>query len=112
MRSPEADITRLRHMLDYTRKALAFTKGKNRPDLDNDEVLALAVIHLIEIIGGAAGSISDEFQAQHPEIPWSLITGTRNRLAHGYIDVDLDIIWAIVQKNLPELAQKLHKILA
>lgn len=111
MRSSEADAIRLRHMLDYAQKAMQFTKGYTRTDLDKNEMLALAVIHLIEIIGEASKSISEEFRDAHPEIPWELIAGTRNRLAHGYIDVDLDIIWTIVKKDLPGLVRKLKSVL-
>ena len=74
-------------------------------------MLALAVIHLIEIIGEASKSVSEEFRENHPEVPWELIAGTRNRLAHGYIDVDLDVIWAIVKKDLPGLIRKLKTLL-
>jgi len=104
------DNIRLRHMLDYAQKAVQFTKGRSRADLDTDEMLALAVIHLIEIIGEASRSVSEEFREEHPEIPWEQISGTRNRLAHGYIDVDLDIIWAIVKKDLPGLVRKLKRV--
>ncbi|MDD5189532.1 MAG: DUF86 domain-containing protein [Dehalococcoidales bacterium] len=111
MRSPEADVVRLHHMLEYAQKAAQFTRGRNRADLDENEMLSLAVIHLIFLIGEAAYGVNETTQEKHPEIPWKLITGTRNRLAHGYIDVDLDIIWAIVKKDLPGLIRKLKKIL-
>jgi len=111
MKPGEGDAVRLRHMLEYAQKAVQFTKGYTRADLDTNEVLALAVIHLIEIIGEASKSVSEEFRENHPEIPWELISGTRNRLAHGYIDVDLDIIWTIVRKDLPGLIRKLKIVL-
>jgi len=111
MRRSEDDSIRLRHMLDYALKAVQFTKTRSRTDLDTDEVLALATIHLIEVIGEAAKAVSEELRQRHPEIPWGLISGTRNRLAHGYIDVDLDIIWAIVTKDLPPLIASLRHIL-
>jgi uncharacterized protein with HEPN domain len=111
MKSPESDLIRLRHMLDYAQKAVQFTKGYTRADFDSNEMLALAVIHLIEIIGEASKSVSEEFRENHPEVPWELIAGTRNRLAHGYIDVDLDVIWAIVKKDLPGLIRKLKTLL-
>ena len=110
MKSPESDLIRLRHMLDYAQKAVQFTRGLNRADLDTNEMLALAVIHLIEIIGEASKSVSEEFRDKYPEIPWDAIAGTRNRLAHGYIDVDLDTIWTIVKKDLPKLIRKLKRI--
>jgi hypothetical protein len=51
MKSPESDLIRLSHMLDYAQKAVQFTKGYTRADFDSNEMLALAVIHLIEISG-------------------------------------------------------------
>ena len=105
------DTVRLRHMLDYARKAVQFTQGRSRTDLGADEVLALAIVHLVEIIGEAARTISGELRERYPEVPWDLISGTRNRLAHGYIDVDLDIIWTIVTKDLPPLIKELERIL-
>ena len=105
------DIVRVRHMLDFARKVVQFNKGKSRADLDSNEMLAMATIHLIEVIGEASRTISPELRHQYPEIPWDLISGTRNRLAHGYIDVDLDIVWAIVTKDLPSLIVQLRRIL-
>jgi len=105
------DIVRLRHMLDYARKAVEFTRGKSRSDLDDDEMLAMATIHAIEILGEAARTVSEDLRERYPKIPWDLIIGTRNRLAHGYIDVDLDIIWAIVTRDLPPLVTSLKRIL-
>ena len=74
-------------------------------------MLAMATIHSIEIMGEAVKTISEELRQRYPEVPWNLISGTRNRLAHGYIDVDLDIIWTIVTKDLPPLIQSLEHIL-
>lgn len=105
------DMVRVRHMLDFARKAVQFNKGKSRADLDSNEMLAMATIHLIEVIGEASRTISAELRHQYPEIPWDAISGTRNRLAHGYIDVDLDIVWTIVTKDLPLLIVQLRRIL-
>ncbi len=105
------DITRLRHMLEYAQKAVQFTRGKRRKDLDDNEMLAMATIHSIEIIGEAIRTISEEFRESYPEIPWEAISGTRNRLAHGYVEVDLDVIWTIVNKDLPKLIKQLKRIL-
>jgi len=98
-------------MLDFARKAVQFNKGKTRADLDTNEILAFATIHLIEMLGEASRTLSDEFRQQYPEVPWDMISGTRNRLAHGYIDVDLDIIRVIVTKDLPPLIIRLRRIL-
>jgi uncharacterized protein with HEPN domain len=113
MRKPnhKDDIVRVRHMLDFTRKAVQFNKGRSRADLDSNEMLAMATIHLIELIGEASRTISAELRQRYPEIPWDLISGTRNRLVHGYIDVDLDVVWTIVTKDLPLLIVQLRRIL-
>jgi uncharacterized protein with HEPN domain len=109
--NPQDSIIRIRHMLDFARKVQQFTRGKDRSDLDSNEMLAMAVIHLIEMLGEASKGVSPEIQQNYPGVPWEQISGTRNRLAHGYIDVDLDIIWAIVSKDIPPLIIKLNKIL-
>jgi len=113
MRKPshKDDIARVRHMLDFARKAVRFNKGRNRADLDSNELLAMATIHSIEMLGEASRTISSELRCQYPEVPWDLISGTRNRLAHGYMDLDLDIIWTIVNKDLPPLIVQLRRIL-
>ena len=95
----KSDTIRLRHMLDACHKAMEFLKGKDRSSLDQGEKLALALVRLIEIIGEAAAKVSIEVQFTNAEIPWKDIVGTRNRLIHGYEDVDLDIVWQIVTEG-------------
>lgn len=108
---PKTDEVRLRHMLDAARKAIAFTQNRIRTDLDNDEILALAVVRLIEILGEAAKNVSQTTKDRFPEIPWRQIAGTRDRLSHAYFDVNLDIIWDIVTSNLPPLIEQLEPFL-
>ena len=105
------DEVRLRHMLDAARKTLAFTNGRSRSDLDTDEQLTLAVVRLLEIIGEAAKKVTPETRTAHPAIPWREIAGTRDRLIHGYFDVDLDVVWAIATGDLPGLVASLEAIL-
>jgi uncharacterized protein with HEPN domain len=99
-------------MLDFSRQAVDFMRKRRRSDMDTDAMLALAVTRLIELIGEAARKVSPALREQYPAIPWPLIIGTRDRLAHGYIDVDYDIIWRIVRDNLPPLIKQLEKLLA
>jgi uncharacterized protein with HEPN domain len=105
------DEIRLRHMLDAARKAVSFVKGRSRRDLDSDEMLALAVTRLIEVIGEAARGLSQGFKNSNPHVAWKQIAGTRDHLIHGYFDVDLDIIWAILTQDLPPLIKELEKLL-
>jgi uncharacterized protein with HEPN domain len=109
---PNRDLAYIRHMLDFSRQAVAFTHKRRRADLDADAMLALALTRLIELIGEAARKVTPGLCAKHPEIPWQQIVGTRDRLAHGYIEIDYDIIWRIVTADLPQLIKQLEKLLA
>ena len=109
--SRRSDADSLRDMLDAAKEAASFAQGKGRVDLDKDRKLVLAIVHLVEIIGEAAGNVSEEFQGAHSEIPWAIIVGMRNRLAHAYFDVDLDRVWDTVEHDLPPLIVQLEKII-
>jgi len=106
------DITRLRHMLDAAKEAHSFLIGKPRHALDTDRKLALALVKDIEIIGEAASRVSEPARAEYPAIPWPDIINMRNRLIHAYFDIDLDIVWDTVTKDLPPFISALEKILA
>ena len=81
-------------MLDAAREAVTFTANLARSDLDGNRVLVLAVVKTIEIIGEAASRVTVEGRAEAPGLPWQQIIAMRNRLIHGYFDVDLDIVGA------------------
>lgn len=107
-RDPKA---RLLHMRDFARKAIELTRGKTSADLEADELLRLALTHLVELVGEAASQVPRETQEQYPEIPWPKIISMRHRLIHGYEDVDLRILWDTATVNLPELLARLDTIL-
>lgn len=104
------DNVLVRDMLDAAKEAISFVQGNQRGDLDKDRKLVLAVVRLVEIIGEAGGRVSKEFQKRHPDIPWPVITGMRNRLVHAYFDVDLDRVWDTLKDDLPLLIAQLEKI--
>ncbi len=103
------DAIRLRHMLDATQEAISFAKGKIREDLDGDRMLLLSLVKDIEIVGEAATKASEDCRREHPEIPWKNIVAMRNRLIHGYFEIDLDIVWKTVAEELPPLLVLLQK---
>jgi len=98
-------------MLDHAREAIEMAQGRTRSDLDVDRMLQLALTRLVEIVDEAAKRVSLEARQQQPEIAWSQIIGLRNRLIHGYDAVDLNILWDIVQDDLPPLIAELERIL-
>ena len=100
-----------RQMLEYCQEVVEITRGKSRADLDNDRVLNLALTRLLEIIGEAANRIPDDIQSRYPELPWLQMISARNRLIHGYDNVDFDILWAILMDDIPKMIVQLEAIL-
>lgn len=104
------DASPVRDMLDHAAEAVAMARGRVRADLDRHRMLELSLARLVEIVGEAAGRVSDDFRKQHLTVPWRQVSDMRNRLIHGYDTVDLDILWDVVQINLPPLIAELEKI--
>ena len=97
----------LRHMLDHAAEAVQMAEGRERKDLDADRQFSLAMTRLLEFVGEAGNRISSNVQVQLSSIPWQAVIGLRNRLIHGYDDVDFDILWDTVQQDLPPLIRAL-----
>lgn len=97
------DEIRLLHLREAATTALRFTEGRSRPDLEDDEMLRLALTKLIEIVGEAAKQVSAEGRAECPAVPWSAAARMRDRLVHHYFDIDLDVLWATISYDLPAL---------
>ena len=87
------DRVRMLHMVDAAESVEQFVAGKKRGDLDTDRMLLFAVVRAIEVVGEAASRVTDETKATSPAIPWASIVGMRNRLIHGYFDIDSDVVW-------------------
>lgn len=109
MKRPE-DETLLRDMVDHARRAIAAVAGKERGDLDVDDVLAAALERFIEVVGEAASKISPAARESLPGVPWFEIIGMRNRLIHGYASVDHDIVWTVVTSDLPSLVREIGRV--
>ena len=106
------DVIRLRHMLDAALEALEFAKGRSREDLASERMLTMALVKEIEIIGEAAYQLADESKEEIPDIPWLDIIGMRHRLVHAYYDINLMVLWAALQEDLPPLIKSLKKALS
>lgn len=114
----KSDILRIPDYLEHILAAI------ERIDLylaDADEVAFLndpktqdAVIRNFEIVGEAAHNIERfhaEFAAAHSEIPWAVVYAMRNRVAHGYFKVDLEMVWKTIHADLPELHEQIKQLL-
>ena len=104
------DLVYAGHMLDMAQKAIRLVQGKDRQNYNSNETLRFALTHLIQVIGEAARHISKDFCDAHSEIPWKAIVGMRHKVVHDYMNVDEDVVWDTVLKELPPLVAKLEKI--
>ncbi|MGQ0716074.1 MAG: HepT-like ribonuclease domain-containing protein [Pseudonocardiales bacterium] len=103
------DAERVADMLEAAEK-LEEQGSKGRSRFDQDEIVQLALVHLVQIIGEAASRVSDDLRERHPEIPWRHVVGMRNRVVHGYFEVDLDLLWDVVTLDIPKLRAQLAAI--
>ena len=104
------DRVRLLHMFEAARTVERYTSGKTIERFYEDEILRFALTTLFQNIGEAARKISEEFKAEHPEFEWVDIVGFRHRLVHGYDVIDYDIMWDIIQNDLPVLLGHLEAL--
>lgn len=106
MRKPEE---RLLDMLEALQRIEKYAVRGRRAFAD-DELIQTYVVHNLQIFGEAAFKLSAEYRQQHPEFPWAKIMGMRHILVHDYFQIDLDIVWAVVEKELPVLKEKLQEL--
>jgi uncharacterized protein with HEPN domain len=107
---PKDDRVYMGHILDTARKAHEKVRGKDRAAFDADENLRLAMAHLLQIIGEAAGRLSPEFRERHPEVPWKAIVGMRHKVVHDYMNVDYNVVWRTATEELPVLLSLLERL--
>lgn len=110
-------VYRLPDYLDHIQQAAAearsFVDGLAKDDFLADKRTQRAVVMSLIIIGEAATKVMDgyaEFTQRHAEVPWRSMRNMRNRMAHGYFDIDLDVVWETVQEWLPGLLRQLPAV--
>ena len=99
-------------MLNASRDALSYVVGRTRADLITDTMLVRALVKCIEIVGEAASKVTPGTKDELSTVPWADIVGMRNRLIHTYYDVDLEVVWATVEVDLPPLVAALDSWLS
>jgi len=85
--------------------------AKGRAEFEKDELIQTWVVHHLQIVGEAAAKLSRDFQEQHSSIPWPQVVAMRNVLVHDYFGVDLEEVWRVVERDLPELKSKLKELI-
>ena len=110
MREIIKDKGRLEHILKAMEYIIDFTKDVSFDIFVSNPMLRFAVIKNIEIIGEACYMLSSEFKNKYPEVEWAAIIKMRHILVHGYYQIEDEIAWAVVQKDLQPLKEKIIKI--
>lgn len=103
----------LDHMLEAATTACAYVEGLSKEDFLNDKKTQQAVVLNLILIGEEATKLLKEYEAfanEHPRLPLRNMKGMRNRIAHGYFEINLDTVWETVQTALPQLIQQLPAI--
>lgn len=83
-------------------RILTYT-SRGRAEFESQELIQTWVLHHLEIIGEAAGRLSPELRASHPQVPWPAMISIRNVLAHEYFGIDVERVWTTVERDLPPL---------
>ncbi len=110
-KKPDKDRLRLLQMRDAAEDATDIASGYTRADIEKDEMLELALVKAVEVIGEAARHISGETRALAPDIDWGDIVGMRNSLVHAYWKVDYDVLWDVITYKLPPLITELNRLI-
>jgi uncharacterized protein with HEPN domain len=110
-RHADHDTALLLDMLLAAHDARNFLQGLDEAAFLASRLHQNAVIRSLEVIGEAAGKVSTAAQAAHPEIPWREMIGMRHRLIHGYAEVRLDLVWAVMQTHLAPLIASLEPLI-
>lgn len=103
----------LDHMEQAASDACGFVEGLTKDDFLADKRTQQAIIMSLIIIGEAVTKVMDghaEFTRAHSQVPWRNMRGMRNRIAHGYFDINLDVVWDTVKTALPELLKQLPAV--
>lgn len=104
----------LAQMRVSAKDACGFVEGMSREEFFADKRTQQAVVMSLVIVGEAAARVMDrhpEFVAGHPQVPWRSMRGMRNRIAHGYFELDLDIVWDTVESALTDLLERMTQLI-
>ncbi len=104
------DDERLLDILDAAERIARIVAG-GRAEYEASDIVQDALIRRIEVIGEAAGRLSDDFRSRHGGVPWRRATAMRNRTSHGYFDVDTELVWEVAVRDVPELASAVRRLM-
>lgn len=111
MKKPKSNLVYLQHIREATNKIQGYLASHTYDDFVSEPWDQDAISRNIEIIGEAANNLDPLFRKKYNDIPWRQIIDFRNVVAHDYADIDVDIVWNIITKNISELSNNINNIL-
>jgi uncharacterized protein with HEPN domain len=97
-------------MIEFCEKILTYTNGLSRQQFETSGQAYDATVWNVSLFGEAAKNIPEDIRNQLPEIPWRELIGIRNKLSHGYFGIDNNILWDVIQHEVPKLYRELQRI--
>jgi uncharacterized protein with HEPN domain len=104
------DLYRIGHMIQFSEQILSITDGLSEDDLEDDWIRMLALTRLFETLGEATTKVSKETKTVYPDIAWEGARRMRNRLIHGYDDIEYELVWNAILEDIPLLLSQLRKL--
>ena len=105
------DSVYLRHIIDALLQIERYTDGVTYEEFLSNSLLQDGVIRQLEVMGEAARNLSEDLRNEYPKIPWRQMISLRNRMIHAYFNVNIQIIWEIIQGDIPNLKQETKHVL-
>jgi len=105
----------LQHIVEAIDRATGYVAGMDAAAFEQDTRTQDAVIRALQVVGEAANKarVADPtLQSRAPEKPWDVMYGMRNRIVHDYFEIDLDVVWQTIQRDLPVLRPQIVQLLA
>lgn len=100
----------LEDMIEFSERVISYSEGFSKEEFIASRLNYDATIRNVELIGEAATHIPDEVRNQYEEVPWRQVVAARNQMIHGYLGVDDDILWSIIQDDVPALLVTLKDV--
>ena len=105
----------LGHMLDAVGQIQTYTRGKSASDFLSDRLLQDGVVRNVEVLGEASRNLLSavpDATTKYPGIPFAAIYAMRNQVSHGYFVIDLDVVWKVIERDIPDLWKELEAAIA
>lgn len=112
MREAAKDKGRLQHILSSIERVREFTEGMSKEELVNDILHLHATVYNVQIVGEAVYKLTKEFKEFHTETPWRMIEKMRHILVHDYYKINFDILWIVINEDLPILEEQIKKYIS